>query len=76
LSRHEGELKASTDALLTTTDLLGVLGRESPGTDFDRQRAIACFLAAGEGWKDAAKVLNGAFAGEVATTRLRADKAE
>ncbi len=76
LSRLEGELTASAKAPLSVEDVAAILCGSSGATDHQRQQAIACFLSAGDGWKDAVKSLGGAFASEAATARLRDEKAD
>ena len=64
LARHEAEFHADAAAPLSVDELVKLLGPEA-GLDPDaRQHAIACYLAAGDGWRDAVKALGGAFAQE------------
>jgi hypothetical protein len=62
LARHErgfqvdGAKPLSVDELL---DLLAAHGEQDPAT---RQHAIACYLAGGDGWREAFQELDGAFA--------------
>ena len=62
MARHDGEFRASTDEPLSFRDLLDLIGSEDPADSQRRQDAIACYLAAGEGWREAMKKLGGAFA--------------
>ena len=62
MARHEGEFRASADGPLSFHDLLALLGGEDPAQSQQRQDAIACYLSAGEGWREAVKKLGGAFA--------------
>ncbi|QNN67368.1 hypothetical protein H9L13_12350 [Sphingomonas lutea] len=50
------------EAPLTLEDLTALLRGEKGGDDRARQDAIACYLSAGDGWRDAVKKLGGAFA--------------
>ena len=61
MSRFEGEIAASAEARLSVADVLSILG-QAGASEADRAQAIACYLAGGEGWKDAVKRLGGAFA--------------
>jgi hypothetical protein len=62
LARHDGEFRASTDEPLSFHDLLALLGSEDPADAQRRNDAIACYLSGGEGWREAMKMLGGAFA--------------
>ena len=62
MARHEGEFRASADEPLSFHELLELLGGEDPADSQRRQDAIACYLSAGEGWREAVKRLGGAFA--------------
>ena len=71
MARHERDFRTAAEAPLSLDELLSLLG---PGTDADersRQDAIACYLAGGEGWRDALKMLGGTFAEEEAGLRER-----
>ena len=74
LARHDGEFRASADEPLSFHDLLTLLGSEDPADSQRRQDAIACYLSAGEGWREAVKRLGGAFA-EIETA-LRESKTD
>ena len=75
MSRFEGELTASANAPLSVEEVVAILSGNTAATDHQRQQAIACFLSASDGWRDAVKSLGGAFAAD-ATARLRDEKAE
>ena len=62
LSRHEGGFSATAEEALSLNDLLQLLNESGEGDFRARQDAIACYLSAGEGWRDAVKRLGGAFA--------------
>ena len=64
LARFEGQLRAADDAAIDPVELLAALNCGAPGDDARRQ-AIACFLSGGQGWRDAASRLAGAFAERV-----------
>ena len=70
MARLEGDFRSDAEAPLSLEDLLALLG--SSGADNQsREDAIACFLSGSEGWRDAVKMLGGAFAED---TRLRGRK--
>lgn len=74
LSLFEGDITGSADTRLSVAQLLALVG-EGPGIGgTERHRAIACFLSASEGWKEAARALGGAFAGD--NPRLTETKTE
>ena len=58
MARHEKDF-CGDGAPLSLEDLLDLLEEE---TQSARHAAIACYLSAGEGWRDAMKKLGGAFA--------------
>jgi hypothetical protein len=71
LARHEGGIRASAEQPLSLNELLELLSA-SGECDFEaRQDAIACYLSAGEGWRDAMKRLDGAFAEKESALRDR-----
>ena len=62
MARHERDFGVGTGDPLSLAELLETLG-EGPALDgHSREDAIACYLAGGEGWKEAVKLLGGAFA--------------
>jgi len=63
LSRFEGEFQPAGDGAMALPELLRLLADASL-PDQQRQAAIACYLSASEGWRDAGQLLGGAFAGE------------
>ena len=74
MARHEGDFRGNAEEPLGADELLALLrslGRDHEGS---RYEAIACFLSAGEGWRDAVKQIGGAFA--EGTTGLRERKAD
>ena len=60
MARHEGEFRAGKDEPLSLNELIALLGGDADSQR--RQDAIACYLSAGEGWREAVKRLGGAFA--------------
>ena len=58
MARHEKQFHATGEpvSLEELLDLLEDAGESA------RHAAIACYLSAGEGWRDAVKQLDGAFA--------------
>ena len=73
MARFEKDFSDAADTPLTLNELLSVLGG-GPVEGRSREDAIACYLSAGEGWREAVKELGGAFAAEV--TGLKEPKAE
>ena len=63
MARHEPDFRASAEHPLSLSELLALLG-DKDGSERERQDAIACYLSAGEGWKDAVRRLGGNFASE------------
>jgi hypothetical protein len=74
LARHESDFRADAEAPLTLDELLALLGSGPDPDAHTRQDAIACYLAGGDGWREAVKKLGGAFADEVG--KLREQKAD
>ena len=72
LARHEGEIRAGKGEPLGLDELIALLGGETDTQE--RHDAIACYLSAGEGWREAVKRLGGAFA--EAEARLKESKAD
>jgi len=62
LARHEGEFRSDTQGPLTLDELLALLGNAPGGAGLSREDAIACYLSASDGWREAMKQLGGAFA--------------
>ena len=62
LARHEGDFRASAEQLLSLNELLALLGDSAEGEGRSREDAIACYLSGGDGWREAVKLLGGAFA--------------
>ncbi len=71
MARHEGDFRIDAEAPLSLDELLALLGSAAHADDRARQDAIACYLSGSEGWRDAMKMLGGAFAGETAGLKER-----
>ena len=63
MSQFEGGFQAAGDGALELSELLRMIG-DAVVPEERRQAAIACYLSASEGWRDAGLLLGGAFAGE------------
>jgi len=63
LSRFEGEIEAAGDGPIALAELLRLLA-DTTLPEQQRHAAIACFLSASDGWRDAGQLLGGAFADE------------
>ena len=74
LARHEGDFRTGAEEPLSLNELLALLGESGVGNARSREDAIACYLSASDGWREAMKQLGGAFA-ETAS-ELKERKAE
>ena len=74
MSRFDGNLKAAGEARLDVDELLSALASTSAANAKARTDAIACFLSASEGWRDAREALKGTFASLPRATWLTDDK--
>ena len=74
MARHERDFGSSEQEALSLNELLAMLGSASEGEAQSREDAIACYLSGGEGWREAVRILGGAFAGE--GTGLKERKAD
>lgn len=61
MARHDGDFRADAKEPLDLADLIALLGN-SGSSDRSREDAIACYLAGGDGWREAVKLLGGTFA--------------
>ena len=61
MARHERDFRTGAEEPLSLDELLALLGG-ADGEGPSREDAIACYLSAGEGWREAMKRLGGAFA--------------
>ena len=74
MARHETDFRANAEEPLTLNELLALLDNGDGRESLSREDAIACYLAAGEGWRQAMKRLGGAFAqGERGLRENKAD---
>jgi hypothetical protein len=74
LARHEGDFRRQAEEPLSLNELLTLLGHGATDEARSREDAIACYLSASEGWREAMKQLGGAFAdGETGLTGNKAD---
>ena len=71
LARHEGDFRSEAGAPLSLNELLHLLGNHSESDLRSREDAIACYLSAGDGWREAMKLLGGTFAEGAAELRDR-----
>ena len=62
MARHERDFRTGAEAPLSLDDLLALLESSAEAEGLSREDAIACYLSAGEGWREAMKRLGGAFA--------------
>jgi len=62
LARHERDFRTGAEEPVSLDELLALLGSGADGDGRSREDAIACYLSAGEGWREAMKRLGGAFA--------------
>jgi hypothetical protein len=74
LARHESDFRASAKETLGLEELLDLLGMTAEREPRSREDAIACYLSAGEGWREAMKLLGGTFAQQA--TELKDRKAD
>ena len=63
MARHEGDFRLKEQEALNLDQLLALLGDSAESEGRSREDAIACYLSAGEGWREAVKLLGGTFAG-------------
>jgi hypothetical protein len=73
LARFEGDFRVGAEATLSLDELLDLLAMAGEGGGHSREDAIACYLSGSDGWREAVKVLGGAFAEE--ESELRESKA-
>lgn len=71
MARHEFRFEADGDEPLGLRELLALFRPEDSGPAA-LENARACYFSSGEGWREAVKKLDGAFASEARV----ADKAE
>ena len=71
MARHEGDFRTKAQEPMSLSELLGLLGDAAEREGRSREDAIACYLAGGDGWRDAMKMLGGTFAEEAAGLKER-----
>ena len=71
MARHEGDFRTKAQDPLSLDELLTLLGDAAEREGRSREDAIACYLSGGDGWRDAVKLLGGAFAEGEAGLRER-----
>jgi hypothetical protein len=70
LSRYEGKFQGEAAVSHDVSLLLAELaGQQAQLSERDRQAAIACYLSASEGWRNASQRLGGTFAGRAFARR-------
>jgi hypothetical protein len=74
LARFEGEFEKAGEASVDLAELMLVLSSAATSGIRDRHDAMACFLSASEGWRDAKGTLKGTFAGLTERARLTGDQ--
>ena len=62
LARHEGDFRRHSGEPLSLDELLSLLGDKAADEERSREDAIACYLSASDGWREAMKLLGGTFA--------------
>lgn len=72
MARFERDFSDEGQEPMSLNELLSLLGGDTAEAR-SRQDAIACYLSGGEGWRDAVKMLGGAFAAEAAGLKGRKD---
>ena len=71
MARHERDFRTGAEAPLSLDELFAMLENGADGDAGSREDAIACYLSAGEGWREAMKRLGGAFAEGAAELKER-----
>jgi hypothetical protein len=71
LARHERNFRTDAEAPLSLNELFALIADGAEGEGRSREDAIACYLSASEGWRDAAKRIGGAFAEDEAGLKER-----
>ena len=74
LARYDGDLIAAGEVAFDLGDLARALGGTADEADRARRLAMARLLSATEGWKAAAKALDGTFAESLGGTGLPPNK--
>ena len=66
MARHERDFRVDAEAPLSLAELLALLGESADADRRSREHAIACYLSASDGWREAVRMLGGTFAEEEA----------
>ena len=74
LARFEGDFDKAGEASVDLAELMLVLSSAATSGIRNRNDAMACFLSASEGWRDARGALKGTFGGVAGKTGLTDDK--
>ena len=64
MARYERNFRVNAEAPLSLDELLDLLAGAGEHGSQTREDAIACYLSGSEGWREAVKYLDGAFAEE------------
>ena len=62
MAQHERDFRSGAEEPISLDELLALLSSGAGSDGFSREDAIACYLSAGEGWREAMKQVGGAFA--------------
>lgn len=62
MSRNEGRVGTGCESAIDAAEILEEIAAGERATRLDRRVAVARYLAAGEGWREASTTLGGAFA--------------
>ena len=62
MARHEGDFRTKAQEPISLSELLSLLGDAAEREGRSREDAIACYLSGADGWREAVKLLGGAFA--------------
>ena len=73
MARHERDFRTDAEAPLSLAELLSLLGSGVIADERSRENAIACYLSGGDGWRDAMKILGGAFSEAAEVKEWKAD---
>lgn len=66
MARFEGDIQPASGKPLEIDELLALLDKNESPEPPVKGNARACYLSAGDGWREAVKQLGGAFADDVA----------
>ncbi|WP_169731711.1 hypothetical protein [Sphingomonas jaspsi] len=74
MARIDGDFEKAGEASVDLAELMLVLSSAATAGIRDRHDAMACFLSASEGWRDAKGALKGTFAGLAERAGLTGEK--